>query len=245
MGKNKLRKFAEMEGFCNVVQPEGSGIGAGPHELQGRWGAAFFGNANPIVLELGCGKGEYTVELARRYGDYNFIGVDIKGARMYTGAKQALEEGLKNVGFLRTRIEFIGRFFARDEVSAVWLTFPDPQMKMATKRLSSSYFLERYRGFVRDGGLVLLKTDSMFLYRYTRSVVELNGLEVVADMADIDSGVPEEWGELLRIRTAYEALWRSRGIGIHFLAFALRQDGELREPEREPERDDYRSNRHR
>lgn len=240
VSKNKLRKFAEMESFANVVQPSGSGVGMEPHELRGRWGERFFGNSNPIVLELGCGKGEYAVELARRYPDYNFVGVDIKGARMYTGARQAIEEGLLNVGFLRTRIEFIGRFFDCDEVRAIWLTFADPQMKQATKRLTSSFFLNRYRGFLIDGGLVLLKTDSLFLYRYTQSLVKLNALEVAADAEDIDQ-YAGTFGEVLSIRTAYEQLWRSRGLTIHFLAFRLPREGELREPDEEPERDDYRS----
>lgn len=152
MSKGKLQKFAEMETFSNVFQYPYSVIDNTPFAMKGHWRGEYFHNDNPIVLELGCGKGEYTVGLAKLFPDVNFIGVDIKGARIYTGAKQALEENLKNVAFLRTNIEVIDRFFDTDEVQEIWLTFSDPQMKNPRKRLSSTYFMERYRRFLSDGG---------------------------------------------------------------------------------------------
>ena len=150
MGKGKLQKFAEMETFPNVFQYPFSVIEEKPFEMKGKWHQDYFNNNHPIVLELGCGKGEYTVELARLYPEMNFIGVDIKGARMWTGAKMALEEKLTNVAFLRTNIEIIDRFFDKDEVQEIWLTFSDPQMKNPRKRLTSSFFMERYRRFLVD-----------------------------------------------------------------------------------------------
>lgn len=185
MGKGKLAKFADMETYENVFQYPYSVVEHVPFVMRGRWREDFFRNGNPIVLELGCGKGEYTVGLARRYPDVNFIGVDIKGARMWTGATEALREGLRNVAFLRTNIEIIDRFFAPDEVREVWLTFSDPQMKNPRKRLTSTYFLERYRRFLADGGAVHLKTDSRFLFTYTSLLVERNGLPVVACTDDL------------------------------------------------------------
>ena len=152
MGKGKLAKFADMETYENVFQYPYSVVEHVPFDMQGHWREQYFKNNNPIVLELGCGKGEYTVGLAKKYPHVNFIGVDIKGARMWTGATQALQEGLKNVAFLRTNIEVIERFFSPDEVQEIWLTFSDPQMKNPRKRLTSTWFLNRYRKFLSDGG---------------------------------------------------------------------------------------------
>lgn len=188
MSKNKLTKFAEMASYPHVFQPALDGDFA----LRGGWHERFFGNDRPIVLELGCGRGEYTVGLARMYPEKNFIGIDIKGARMHAGATESLEAGLKNVAFLRTRIEFIERYFARDEVSEIWLTFSDPQMKKATKRLTSTYFLERYRRFLQDGGLVHVKTDSNFLHTYTSLIARHNGLPVVRDTADLYADLKDD-----------------------------------------------------
>ena len=171
MSKGKLAKFADMERYENVFQYPYSVVEQVPFEMKGRWNECYFRNDHPIVLELGCGKGEYTVELAKLYPEVNFIGVDIKGARMWTGATQALQEGLKNVAFLRTNIEVIDRFFTPGEVTEIWLTFSDPQMKNPRKRLSSTYLMERYLRFLVDGGLVHLKTDSNFLFTYTRLIV--------------------------------------------------------------------------
>ena len=178
MGKGKLAKFAEMAQNPLVFEPRYNPTAekADDFALQGNWNREFFHNQNPIVLELGCGRGEYTVGLAQLYPDRNFIGVDIKGSRMWTGATDALNKGLKNVAFLRTNIEFIWQFFGKDEVSEIWLTFSDPQMKKATKRLSSTYFLERYRRFMTDGGLIHLKTDSNFLFTYTCEMLKANDI---------------------------------------------------------------------
>ena len=228
MGKNKLRKFAEMEQLPNVLQvPYGKLMGEG-FAMQGRWHEDFFGNANPIVLELGCGRGEYTVGLARRFPDRNFIGIDIKGARMWAGAKEAHLTGLANAGFLRTNIELLDRFFAPGEVAEIWITFPDPQMKKTRKRLTATNFLDLYRRILAPGGVVNLKTDSPFLYEYTRRLVELNALPVLTDTADLYAN-PSAAGDILGIRTHYERQWLDRGLTIKYLAFAL-TDGPLAEP---------------
>lgn len=185
MSKGKLAKFADMEQNPLVVQCPFWMLKKDGFAMKGGWGRDMFHNDNPIVLELGCGRGEYTVGLARRFPDKNFIGVDIKGARMWHGAQTALAEGLKNVAFLRTSIEFIHEFFDEDEVSEIWLTFSDPQMKKATKRLSSTFFLERYRHFLVDGGLIHLKTDSPFLFTYTSIMAERNSLPILASTDDL------------------------------------------------------------
>ena len=161
MGKNKLKKFGEMETFSNVFQYPYSVLMQQGFPLKGKWHSDFFGNGNPIVLELGCGKGEYTVGLAKRFPDRNFIGVDIKGARMWTGAKQAVADNMPNVAFVRTNIELIASFFAPGEVSEIWITFPDPQMKKTNKRLTSVRFLNLYRRILEPGGIINLKTDGM------------------------------------------------------------------------------------
>ena len=239
MSKGKLAKFADMERFENVFQYPYSVVDDVPFDMKGKWREMYFHNDNPIVLELGCGKGEYTVELAKLYPEMNFIGVDIKGARMWTGAKKAIEEGQKNVSFLRTNIEIIDRFFAPGEVSEIWLTFSDPQMKKATKRLTSTYFMERYRRFLVDNGLIHLKTDSNFMFTYTRSMVEHNHLPVEVMTDDLyHSGLADE---ILSIRTYYEQQWLDRGLHIKYLRFRLPHQGVLEEPQVEIELDEYRS----
>lgn len=243
MGKGKLAKFAEMETFSNVFQYPFSVVDNVPFEMKGHWREQYFKNNHPVVLELGCGKGEYTVELARLYPELNFIGVDIKGARMWTGAKQALEAGLKNVAFLRTNIEIIDRFFAESEVQEIWLTFSDPQMKNAHKRLTSTFFLNRYRKFLVDGGIVHLKTDSNFLFTYTTCMVKENKLPVVFSTEDLyhTEGLDEETHKILSIQTYYESMWIERGLNIRYMKFFLPQQGELVEPEVDIPLDDYRS----
>lgn len=207
-------------------------------EYAGRWHERF-GNNNPIVLELGCGKGEYTVGLAERYPDKNFIGVDIKGARMWSGAKLAKQKGLRNAAFLRTNIEMIPQFFSLDEVSEIWLTFSDPQMKKPTKRLTSSYFLYRYQLILRDGGLIHLKTDSPFLYTYTSYVLRENHIQPLFDTDDLYAAdnVPID----LDIKTHYERQWLDRGFTIKYIQFALPKQSEYAEPDVEIEPDSYRS----
>ena len=198
MGHDKLRKFAENETFSCLLQPSASELLADgffalrDHAVKGHWNERMFSASRPIVLELGCGKGEYTIDLSQRLPERNYIGVDIKGARLWKGAKYAHEHQLGNVAFLRTRIEFIGAFFAPDEVSEIWLTFSDPQLKSENSRLTSPVFLERYRKFLRPGGIVHLKTDSRFLYEYSLAVARRNGLRVLAATTDLYGTAPEE-----------------------------------------------------
>jgi len=239
MGKNKLKKFAEMETLDCVFQYPYAVLANGGCPLRGKWASDCFANANPIVLELGCGKGEYAVGMGRRFTDKNFIGIDIKGARMWTGAKQATALGLKNVAFLRTSIELIDRMFAPDEVSEIWITFPDPQMKKVNKRLTGTRFLNNYKHVLRDGGWIHLKTDSPFLYAYTLALVEKNGLPVKVATDDLyHSGMADD---ILDIKTHYECQWLQRGLTIKYLCFALPHDAQLQELEVEIEHDTYRS----
>ncbi len=232
-----------MATYENVFQYPFSVVEHVPFEMQGHWREQYFHNQNPIVLELGCGKGEYAVELARKYPDCNFIGVDIKGARMWTGATQALKEGLKNVAFLRTSIEIIDRFFAEDEVQEIWLTFSDPQMKNPRKRLTSTYFMERYRRFLVDSGIIHLKTDSNFLFTYTSYMVEKNRLPLLFRTEDLyhTDGIDAATQQILSIQTYYESMWMARGLNIRYMKFRLPREGELAEPDVEIELDDYRS----
>ena len=241
MGKNKLRKFAEMDGNPLVLQYPFSRLqaeGFDSFPLRGKW-RDFFKNDNPIVLELGCGKGEYTVGLGELFPDKNFIGIDIKGARMHSGAMRAMEKGMDNVGFLRTQIELLDRFFAPGEVSEIWITFPDPQMKKVSKRLTGTRFMELYSKVLQPGGVIRLKTDSPFLYAYTHAMADLNGLPFEVDTDDLyNSGLVDP---ILAIRTHYESQWLARGLTIKYLAFALPADKALEEPEDDFERDTYRS----
>ena len=243
MGKGKLAKFADMETYENVFQYPYSVVEHVPFEMKGYWHEQYFHNDHPIVLELGCGKGEYTIGLAQQYPDVNFIGVDIKGARMWTGATQAVNEGLKNVAFLRTNIEIIDRFFAPDEVQEIWLTFSDPQMKNPRKRLTSTWFLERYRHFLVDGGIIHLKTDSNFLFTYTTCLVEHNQLPLLEKTDDLyhTSQLSTLTSQLLSIQTYYESMWIARGLNIKYMKFRLPHKGQLEEPDVEIELDDYRS----
>ena len=245
MGKNKLKKFAEMETFDHVFQCSAQELeekdyrklGDRKHALAGHWHEVF-GNDHPIVLELGCGHGEYTVGLAARYPGKNFLGIDIKGARMWSGAKQAKALGLQNAAFLRINIEMLPYFFFPDEIAEIWITFPDPQMKKATKRLTSTYFMERYRLVLTDGGLVLLKTDSPFLYTYTREMLRASAIQPNQDTSDLDAG-PALID--LDIRTHYEQQWLDRGLTIKYLQWPLPHTGTLVEPDIDIEPDTYKS----
>ena len=243
MSKGKLAKFADMERYENVFQYPYSVVDQVPFEMKGRWRDMYFHNDNPIVLELGCGKGEYAVGLAKMFPDINFIGVDIKGARMWTGATQALAEGLKNVAFLRTNIEIIDRFFSAGEVQEIWLTFSDPQMKNVRKRLTSTYFMERYRRFLVDGGIVHVKTDSNFLFTYTTYMVEHNRLPLLFRMEDLyhTEYIDEETRRILSIKTYYESQWIERGLNIRYMKFRLPHGVALEESDIEIPVDDYRS----
>ena len=236
MGHGKLKKFAENETFRCLLQPDASAILAkepgskelklNPHPIKGRWGLEMFGNDNPIVLELGCGKGDYTIALALRNPEINYIGVDIKGARLWKGAKYATENALPNVAFLRTRIEFIDAFFGPDEVSEIWLTFSDPQLRGSENaRLSSPLFLARYRNFLRPDGVVHLKTDSRYLYEYTQAVCKANDLPVLYSETDIYknlSAVPEE---VTQVQTFYEKMFLEMGLPITYMAFQIGHEG--------------------
>jgi len=220
MGKDKLRRFEENLTFSCLVQPEFDDVFRREHPMKGHW-HEFFGNSGPIVLELGCGRGEYTVALARTDPARNYIGVDIKGARMWRGAKTVTEEGLHNAAFLRTRIEFLGSLFAPHEVAEIWITFPDPQMplKRAKKRLTSPEFLTIYAGILVEGAPVNLKTDSRFLYDYTLDVAERNSLPVETACPDIYGlGMADP---TLSVKTAYETKFLAQGIPITYLRFAL------------------------
>ena len=239
MGKNKLKKFNDMNTFTNVFQYPFSVIQNSGFPLRGNWNNSFFKNSNPIVLELGCGKGEYAVGLAEKYPDRNFIGVDIKGARMWTGAKEATEKGLCNVAFLRTNIELISNFFIAGEISEIWITFPDPQMKKVRKRLTSARFLQLYRSIIKPNGIIHLKTDSPFLYTYTNALVELNQMKTIINTKDLyHSDVVDD---ILQIKTFYEQQWLDRGLPIKYISFVLDQERKLQEPEIEIEEDTYRS----
>lgn len=244
MSKGKLAKFADMATYRNVFQYPYSAMNDAPFAMRGHWREEYFHNQNPIILELGCGKGEYAVELARQNPDKNYIGVDIKGARMWTGATQALQEELSNVAFLRTNIEIIDRFFDTGEVQEIWLTFCDPQMKNPRKRLTSTYFLQRYRHFLQDRGILHLKTDSHFLFTYTTFLVKKNMLPLVAHTDNLYQESLEFSTlnpQLTSIQTYYEKMWLLRGLTIKYMQFLLPAEGKLEEPDIEIEVDGYRS----
>ena len=257
MGHDKLRKFAENETFTCLLQPSSAEILADgyfslrDHKIKGRWNAEMFDAPRPIVLELGCGKGEYTIALAERDPSRNYIGVDIKGARLWKGAKYAETHHLGNVAFLRTRIEVINAFFAPGEVDEIWLTFSDPQIRRENARLSSPLFLERYARLLRPGGIIHLKTDSRFLHEYTKAVCIQNGLDVIACTEDLygdgaisaepaaeslpENSVAESLSdeeamptdpasiplEAREVQTFYETIFRSQGYSINYIAFRL------------------------
>ncbi|WP_281543348.1 tRNA (guanosine(46)-N7)-methyltransferase TrmB [Maribacter aestuarii] len=218
--KNKLKRFEENKTFQNVIQPTREEIQEG-FELKGKWNE-HFGNDNPIVLELGCGKGEYTVGLAKRNPNKNFIGIDIKGARFWRGAKTAMEENLQNVAFLRTQIELTDRLFSKNEVSEIWITFPDPQIKYKrTKhRMTNLSFLEKYRKILMPNGTIHLKTDSEFMHGYTLGLLHGLGYEIIYANHDVykNEGSPKE---VLEIQTFYENQYLEKGKPITYIQFRL------------------------
>jgi tRNA (guanine-N7-)-methyltransferase len=229
LGKKKLSRFRELEHLERVFQPPFEEVFRRDYYLKGKWCQDVFGNDQALILELGCGKGEYTVGLARIYPHQNYMGLDIKGARIWTGAKAAQAEGLSNVAFLRTRIDFVNSFFDRDEVSEIWITFPDPQEKRRRlkKRLPGAHFLNKYRAFLKDGGRIHLKTDNLQLHQDTLEMVLYNGLEIVQSSTDVYS---EGWNdERVSIKTYYEKRFLGEGIKINYLCFRLSAGKEIRE----------------
>ena len=223
MAKNKLKRFAEMAAYPNVIAPQFDEVFRSDFKLKGRWAKDVFGSCNPLVLELGCGKGEYTVALARKYPEKNFIGVDIKGARMWVGATNALKNNLSNVAFLRTRIEFIRSCFAPGEVSEIWLTFPDPQPQQSreNRRLTSPRFLQSYREIMQPEGIIHLKTDSQSLFEYTCNVLKSNNLRILAFTDNLyNSGSTDD---ILSVQTHYEKMFMNEGFTIKYLKFAFKK----------------------
>ncbi len=220
--KNKLKRFRENETFENVIQPTREEAVSGTFPLKGKWNADFFKNDNPIVLELGCGKGEYSVNLGKMYPEKNFIGIDIKGARFWRGAKTAVEDGMTNVGFLRTQIELIEYFFAENEVSEIWITFPDPQIKYKrTKhRMTNSDFLQRYKKVLKPDGIMHLKTDSEFMHGYTLGLLHGEGHEVLYANHNIyrNEGAPKE---VTGIQTFYESQYLEQNKPITYIKFKI------------------------
>lgn len=227
MGQKKLIRFAELETFSNVLQY--------PKDTTGNW-KAFFNNENPVTLELACGKGEYTTGLAQLYPARNFIGIDLKGNRIWVGAKKALQQQLTNVAFIRSQIDQVTKYFASNEVAEIWITFPDPQLRMskAKKRLTHPKFLRLYQQILVPGGLIHLKTDSPDLYRFTKLVIDLYGCHIHTDIDDVfkQEPVPDE----LQIKTHYESLDIAGSNRVHYLCFSLpahlggkEKDAELKE----------------
>ncbi len=214
-----------MQTMDRVIQPEMESVKRDNFFLKGKWGKDFFKNDNPIVLELGCGKGEYSVGLGKHYPNKNFIGVDIKGARIWEGANQVREEGMLNVGFLRTRIDFITTFFDTNEIDEIWLTFSDPQPKKPNKRLSAKIFIDRYRKFLKTNGIIHLKTDSDLLFESTLDEVEKHNYELLEHTWDLYGEMIEDLDpstqEILSIRTHYENLFSAKGFKIKYCKFKV------------------------
>jgi len=221
--KNKLKRFKENETFANVVQPTRNELVTNNFQFKGQWRTAFFKNSNPLVLELGCGRGEYSVELAKKYPNKNFIGIDIKGARFWRGAKTAIEEDIANVGFLRTQIELVDFAFAENEVDEIWITFPDPQIKYKrTKhRMTNSEFLKRYKTILKPEGVVNLKTDSEFMHGYTLGLLHGEGHEVHYANHNVykQEGSPEE---VTSIQTYYESQYLEHNKPITYIRFKIK-----------------------
>lgn len=221
MGKNKLARWTELKSFDNVIEPEIADVSGKDHPIKGRWNKDIFKNENPVVLELGCGKGEYSIGLATRFPDKNYIGIDIKGARMWRGAKTSNEKKLPNVAFLRTRIEFINSFFKTDEVDEIWITFPDPHpgRRNSNKRLTSPWYLNSYRQFLKNKGIIHLKTDNSELFNFTKTIASHNTLEIIFNTDDLYSESLSD--EIRSIKTHYENIFLTAGLKINYITFRL------------------------
>ncbi|MEZ4936756.1 MAG: tRNA (guanosine(46)-N7)-methyltransferase TrmB [Crocinitomicaceae bacterium] len=225
MAKRKLERFDEMKGMDCVVQPSTEEVLKDDFHLKGKWRKEFFRREGPLIIELGCGKGEYSVGLGKLNSNKNYIGVDIKGARIWRGAKDVEELGLRNVGFIRSKIDFIERFFAPGEVDEIWLTFSDPQKEKPRKRLTGPLFIERYRKFLKPKGIIHLKTDSDLLYEFTMEEIKRNGFHLMTASEDLYGAYFEniEEGEkaILSIRTHYEKLFSAKGHVIKYCRFQI------------------------
>lgn len=219
---SKIEKFAELDTFENCFTFHFENIPQG-FALKGKWNSEFFKRPSPLLLELGCGKGEYTVGLAKKHPEKNYVGVDIKGNRIWTGAKEGQELKLKNIAFLRARIDFIDHCFGENEVDEIWITFPDPQPQKtrARKRLTHPMFLNRYRKFLKPNGIIHLKTDSTSLYEYTLSVIADLQLNLIWHTHDLYKNCPADRSELIEIKTYYEALFTGKGEDIKYIAFSF------------------------
>ena len=221
--KNKLKRFRENETFKNVFQPTREELTEQQYEHKGQWNANFFKNDNPLVLELGCGKGEYTVALSKKFPNKNFIGIDIKGARFWRGAKTAIEDNIPNVAFIRTQIELVEHVFAQNEVDEIWITFPDPQIKYKrTKhRMTNAEFLKRYKSILKSDGIVNLKTDSEFMHGYTLGLLQGAGHEILYANHDVykQEGSPEE---VTSIQTFYESQYLEQNKPITYIRFKIK-----------------------
>jgi tRNA (guanine-N7-)-methyltransferase len=222
LAKNKLKKFAQMKDYNHVVEPSLDELKAGL-TLKGKWRKDFFRNNNPLVVELGCGMGEYTVGLAEKYPEKNFLGIDIKGARMWQGATQSFQKKMKNVGFLRIRIDWIEQCFAKNEVNEIWITFPDPQLKKSrrTKRLTHPDFLNRYRNILKKEASIHLKTDSQFLHGFTLGVIASEGYKLEDSSHDLFQENTQR--EHMEIKTHYEKKFLKEGLAITYLRFNLKE----------------------
>lgn len=225
MAKNKLKHFADMKTMPFVFEPTTKEVMDNAFPLKGKWNKDFFKNDNPIIVELGCGKGEYTIELAKRNPNINFIGIDIKGARIWYGANEIRLRDMSNAGFVRTKIDFITAIFGQSEVSEIWLTFSDPQKEKPRKRLTSSLFIERYREILKPNGTIHLKTDSDLLYEYTVEEIEANGYHSIIQSGDIYQDLIPTLGpnqaDILGIKTSYEEIFSAKGYTIKYCQFKI------------------------
>lgn len=225
MAKKKLIKFADMETMDCVFQPNLETVLNDTFELKGKWHKDYFKNDNPLIVELGCGKGEYAVGLGKKYPEKNYIGIDVKGARVWEGANVTREENLTNIGWVRARIDFVHTFFGKDEVDEIWLTFSDPQPNKPNKRLSSKLFVDRYKQFLKPGGIIHLKTDSDILFESTLEQIEEHGYNLIEKTWDLYAEMPEDLDEdtreILSIRTHYETIFSAKGFKIKYCKFTV------------------------
>ena len=226
MAKRKLQRFAENATFNHFFQPLWEELAAG-FPLRGKWNSDFFGNNNPVIIEMGCGKGEYTVDLSDKYPERNFIGIDKKGARMWRGAKTSIEDNRKNVAFVRTRAENICMVFGPGEIDEIWITFPEPQPNSPrhSKRFTSPEFISRYRKMLKPGGIIHLKTDSDLFYTYTLEVISESGHNLLYSNGDLYANPSDpEVKDVVDVQTHYEKIWLSQGLTIKYLRFRLKEE---------------------